>query len=89
MPSRPQPQLKRPAGGRGVEGGGCHLIRSDLIQHRQRVRCEKIHSSSNSPGTTIQIVWPLGPQIGPTGPKMSIVMEIGPDSGGPGLLLLL
>ncbi len=32
---------------------------------------------------------PVAPKIGPTGPKISIVIVIGPDSAEPGLLLLL
>ncbi len=61
------------------------------------IRSEKVHSSSNGPGrarsqlktSTIEMFGPVGPKIGPTGPTISIVIVIGPDSAEPGLLLLL
>ncbi len=52
---------------------------------------------SNGPGRarllldtiTIEMFGPVGPEIGPTGPNISIGIVSGPDSAEPGLLLLL
>ncbi len=61
------------------------------------IRSEQVHRSNNGPGRarlllkniTIELFGPMGPKIGTTGPQISIVIVIGPDSAEPGLLLLL
>ncbi len=72
---------------------GCESSCTPVSVHFITIRSEKVHSSSNGPGRSrlllktisIEFFEPVGPKIGPTGPTVSIVIVIGPDSAEPGL----